>query len=234
MEELNKSEPIISFEHYIGERKQQVEDYLRFSNAPISEIKNYTVMAIDIVGSTQLSTKLSHEDYAKIVTLVSIEITEAVNNYHGTILKYVGDGAIAVFPSRETGEHNALALESAKTIATIFSEAINPALKKSNLPEISFRIGVDSGEAASVLIGKNETLSLDVIGNPLNIASKIQGAAMPNEICIGEAAVQQLPKHYGKYLRQKRLRWEYKNKKGKNYAVYCYNINKGAGQNKLA
>lgn len=214
--------PIVQRKEFVEERNRQITDFFKLTSAPVAEIKDYSIMSIDLVGSTKLSELMTQVEYAKLVTLVSVEITEAVNNYHGTILKYIGDGALAIFPHLKGEATQSIALECAQVIFDIVNNGINPELRKNNLPQVAFRIGIDTGEAVSILIGKKEAKNRDLIGTPVNIAAKIQSLAEPNEICLGESAVKFMPEDVKARLEKKTADWNYKNKEGKPYGVYCF------------
>ena len=92
------------------------------------------------------------------------------------------------------------------------------------MPELGFRIGLDSGEAIITDIGAEGIKShKDLIGETVSLASKIQSRAKNKQILLGESTTLNVQTFWRKKL--KRLdslkNWDYSDKKtGKVYALY--------------
>jgi len=101
---------------------------------------------------------------------------------------------------------------------------LNPILKDCNFPELNFRIGLDSGEAIKVVMGaENIKEHLDLIGETINIATKIQSLAGDNDIFLGESTVLNVHTYWRKIIKKVEMpsSWEYVDKKtNKSYQVY--------------
>lgn len=91
------------------------------------------------------------------------------------------------------------------------------------MPELNFRIGLDSGEAIIKTIGAENTIHKDLIGETCNLAAKIQSLAKNRQILMGESTALNVHTFWRKKI--KRLEspdsWKYKYKDfGEIYPIY--------------
>lgn len=172
------------------EFKDKSEEFLQSLN---NDELTFVILCIDIVGSTKLSEQLSLEQNSKIIQIFSKELAYVVDAYHGFVLKYVGDGLIAYFPEPNHLGMEDNAVDCAVTMKFLIERGINKVLKENELPELKFRLGLDTGEAIVSTIGNSTSKQhKDLIGLTINIAAKIQSSAQPNQIVIGESTKKQL------------------------------------------
>ena len=145
--------------------------------APLSEPrlveeqrKTVTVLFCDVAGSTALGEKLDPEAL-RLVLARYFERMKAIVEYHGgTVEKFIGDAVMAVFGVPVLHEDDALrALRAAVEMREAFPEL-----------GIRGRIGVTTGE---VVTGTEERLAT---GDAVNVAARLEQAAEPGEILIGE------------------------------------------------
>src|ERR671931_2197487 len=102
---------------------------------------NLVIMFVDINNSTQMSLSLSEKKFALVVQTFAQEVSIAVLGYGGYVFKYEGDAVIALFPAEyDRTKACKNALKCSKAILQIIREALNPAFKANELPEITLRI----------------------------------------------------------------------------------------------
>lgn len=184
----------------------------------------FVILSIDLKGSTEMSQLLSAEQNSDIISLYLREMTLIVDKFNGYVLKYVGDGLIAYFPEPNFIGMNDNALGCAMTMKKMIIYSINPILKEKTLPELNFRIGLDSGEAIIKTLGVEKIkIHKDLIGETVNLAAKIQSLAKDKQILMGESTVLNIHTFWRKKI--KRLEnpenWKYKDKEsGKAYPIY--------------
>jgi class 3 adenylate cyclase len=149
---------------------------------------NLVIIFIDINNSTEMSLSLPENKFALMVQSFAQEISIAILGYGGYIFKYEGDAVIALFPAEyDPAKACKNALNCSRAILKIIKEAINPALKANELPEITVRIGLAYGYALVVLYGKSlEEAHIDIIGSSISMAAKIASLAKPNQVLVGE------------------------------------------------
>ena len=139
-------------------------------------------MFCDLVGSTSLAAKLDAEDWRKLVNAYLDEASAAVTELGGHVLKKLGDGLMALFGYPHAQENDAeRAVRAALAIQRALVE-INARNASKGAPELSARIGLDSGQVVVDATG-------EVFGDAPNIAARVQSAAEPGSILI-TAAVQ--------------------------------------------
>ena len=120
-------------------------------------------------------------------TLIS-NIAEAHN---GHIDKFMGDCAMAVFGVPEvTSDHSYNAVSCAISIQEEVNQLNKQRLKEKKIP-IHFRIGVNTGVMVAGNLGSNDRMEYTVIGDPVNLASRLAGIAKSDQIIILEELYRQ-------------------------------------------
>ena len=142
-----------------------------------AERRPITVMFCDLVGSTSLAAKLDAEDWRDLVGAYLDEASAAVTGLGGHVLKKLGDGLMALFGYPHAQENDAeRAVRAALAIQRALVE-INARNASKGVPELSARIGLDSGQVVVDATG-------EVFGDAPNIAARVQSAAGPGSILV--------------------------------------------------
>ena len=144
--------------------------------APKREVrKTVTVVFTDISGSTALGERLDPEALRKTMASYFEEIRRIIERHGGTIEKFIGDAAMAVFGIPQAHEDDAL--RAVRAVAEIRDRLTQLGAERSLT--LSFRTGVNTGQ---VVAGEGETLAT---GDAVNVAARLEQAATPGEILIG-------------------------------------------------
>ncbi len=133
--------------------------------------KTVTVVFCDVVGSTALGESIDPEALRAVLARYFDRMREIVERHGGTVEKFIGDAVVAVFGVPLVHEDDAL---RACRAAVEMRDAL-PQL------DLSCRIGVNTGE---VITTTGETLAT---GDAMNVAARLEQAAAPGEVVIGEA-----------------------------------------------
>jgi class 3 adenylate cyclase len=146
------------------------------SSNETEERKLATVLFADLVGSTELAGRADPERTRAMLTrfydVMAAEITDA----GGTVEKFVGDAVMAAFGAPMSHEDDAeRALHAALSMQRRLEELFGGTL--------ALRIGVNTGE---VVVGKPREGSSFVTGDAVNVAARLEQAAEPGEILVGE------------------------------------------------
>ena len=166
---------------------------------------NLVILYADLVGSTHMSTVLDLRDLAALLQLFMQEMTITAVKNHGYILKYVGDAVIVYFPIIDNNFSLASnnAISCALNMLLIVDQGINPVLEEFGFPKLQIKIGIDSGENAIVEYAFSiKSSHVDIIGYPMNIASKITSLAKPNHVLIGIITYRRLDSNVEHRLRK--------------------------------
>jgi adenylate cyclase len=144
-----------------------------------------SVLFMDIVGFT---TKVEHMNPMEIGVFLNnlfSEMTDIIFSFNGTLDKYIGDCIMAVFGVPfEMKDHAELAIRAAIDMIKKL-EKINEHLSPAD--QIKIRIGINSGKLVAGDFGSPKWLDYTVIGNTVNIASRIESSvAQPNDIVVSE------------------------------------------------
>jgi class 3 adenylate cyclase len=141
-----------------------------------------TVLFCDMKGFTSLSEGMTPQGLVKVMNHYLSTMSGPIRNHHGIIDKYIGDAIMAYWgpPFNEDGEQARLAC-----LAAIDMAARGTALR-TELPELlgvrtvpsdcDVRIGVASGEVLVGSIGSEFMMSYTVMGDAVNLASRLEGA----------------------------------------------------------
>jgi class 3 adenylate cyclase/predicted ATPase len=146
------------------------------------ERKNVTVMFTDISGFTQMSEKLDPEEVINIINSCFNKLTEIIYRYEGTVDKYMGDCIIALFGAPMAHEDDP---ERAVKTAMEIIESLGELNKSLPFP-IQMHVGLNTGLVVAGSIGSDLRKQYTVIGDTVNTASRIQNAAQPGQILVGE------------------------------------------------
>jgi len=136
--------------------------------------KVVTVVFCDVSGSTALGERLDPEAMRRTMGRYFEEIRLIVERHGGTVEKFIGDAAMAVFGIPVAYEDDAL--RAVRAVAEIRERLT--ALGEELAVALSFRTGVNTGE---VVAGEGETL---VTGDAVNVAARLEQAATPGKILI--------------------------------------------------
>lgn len=151
-----------------------------------AEERDVTVLFTDIVGFTPMSGRMAPNRIAKLLNEYFSEMTEVIFQYEGTLDKYIGDAIMAIFGAPNLMEDHAY---RAVCTALDMLERLH-ALNETREPESQFsiRIGINSGRAVAGDIGSIKRMEYTVLGNTVNMASRIESAASkPNMVVVGES-----------------------------------------------
>jgi class 3 adenylate cyclase/predicted ATPase len=148
-----------------------------------AERRQLTVMFCDLVGSTALSAQLDPEELSSVIGAFQKACASAVGTFGGSIAKYMGDGALVYFGYPEAHEEDA-------ERAVRAGLALLDAMAAMQLPmpvQPQVRIGIATGlVVVGELIGEGASQERVAVGETLNLAARIQAAASPNSIAVGE------------------------------------------------
>ena len=142
-----------------------------------AERRPITVMFCDLVGSTSLAAKLDAEDWRNLVNAYLDEASAAVTGFGGHVLKKLGDGLMALFGYPQAQENDAeRAVRAALAIQRALAD-LNARNADQGAPELSARIGIESGPVVVDAAG-------EVFGEAPNVAARVQAAAEPGSVLI--------------------------------------------------
>jgi adenylate cyclase len=144
--------------------------------------KDMTVMFCDLRGFTQLSENMEPTHLQHLLNDVFSRITQVILKRHGTIDKYMGDCVMAFWGAPVSmPNHAELAVQTAFDIAQIVAQ-INKEHRAKGLREMKLGIGINTGMMCVGDMGSFMRRSYTVVGDAVNIASRIEGLTKHYEV----------------------------------------------------
>jgi class 3 adenylate cyclase len=151
--------------------------------APGAERRHLTVMFVDLVGSTALSTQLDPEDMREVIRAFQNAVAGEITRFEGHVAKFMGDGVLAYFGWPRAHEDDA---ERAVRAGLAVTHAISR-LRTSAARKLLTRVGVATGlVVVGDFVGEGAAQEQTVVGDTPNLAARLQGAAEPGMVVIAD------------------------------------------------
>ncbi len=160
----------------LGDPREPTQVAPAATPVPVAERRLVSVLFADLVGFTPFAEERDAEDVRDTLTRYFDLASEVMTRYGGTVEKFIGDAVMAVWGTPIAHEDDA---ERAVRAALELVDAV-PTLG----PTIQARAGVLTGEAAVTLGATNQGM---VAGDLVNTAARLQSAAAPGTVFVGEA-----------------------------------------------
>ncbi|NDW46363.1 adenylate/guanylate cyclase domain-containing protein [Ruegeria sp. PrR005] len=158
-----------------------------------AERRHLTVMFVDLVGSTEMATRLDAEDMRNVITGYQNTVAGVVSRYEGFVAKFMGDGVMCYFGWPRAGEDDA---ERAVRAGLAIIDSVR-ATKAPDGSALATRIGVATGVViVGDLIGSGATQEAAVVGETPNLAARLQGVAGPNQLVLPSETRRLLGQNY--------------------------------------
>lgn len=138
------------------------------------ERREVTVMFADIRGFTRISERLDPAVVIEMLNGYFSEMSAVIRAHHGHVTRIMGDGIMSVFGALEPNPwHTQDAVEAAIGMRAALGR-YNETLRARGLPELGFGIGIHCGAVVEGLVGSDELLEFTVMGDAVNVASRIE------------------------------------------------------------
>ena len=141
------------------------------------EKRELTIMFADVAGFTTLS---EGRDPREVVTLMNecfTALTNVIQAEGGTVDKFIGDAVMAFWnaPVAQT-DHAARAMRAGRELLLAVAR-VNDGWASRGLPKLGMRVGIATGPAVVGNVGSNTKFNYTVMGDTVNLASRLEGAA---------------------------------------------------------
>ena len=155
---------------------QDIANAVLNGHVPLAgERREVSILFQDIRGFTTISERTDPALLVRMLNQFFTEMVAAVEAEGGIVKQFTGDGVMAIFGAlREHPDAPARAVRAAIGMVQRL-ESLNVRLQEQTLPILRIGVGVHTGEVVAGLIGPDKRVEYTVIGDPVNLASRIEG-----------------------------------------------------------
>jgi adenylate cyclase len=150
-----------------------------------------TILFADVSGFTMLSERLDPEALRDLITACFDRLVPCIQRYGGTIEKFVGDEIMALFGAPTAHENDP---ERALRAALEMRHALTALNQEQHVP-LAIHFGVNTGLVYAGGVGGGGRKDYSVMGDAVNVASRLKGLAKPGEIVVGADTNRQAGHH---------------------------------------
>jgi len=162
-----------TFGKYVDSR---IRDEILKGEIPLDgELKNATILFADLRNFTPLVAVTPPKELIYVLNAYFNEMAQAIKENNGLILQFIGDEVEAVFGAPVTQpDHESAAIKTALTMR-IRMEQLNRHFSNKGISPIAHGVGIHTGSVLAANIGSSERSAYSLIGDTVNMASRIQG-----------------------------------------------------------
>jgi len=136
-----------------------------------SELRDVSVLFLDIRGFTKRSEKHAPEEVVELLNELFSFMVDEIDRHQGIVNKFLGDGFMAIFGAPfSAGEDAANALSAAMAIC----DRLEARVDEEELPPLRIGVGIHSGHAIAGNIGSSRRKEYTLIGDVVNVASRVE------------------------------------------------------------
>jgi adenylate cyclase len=141
------------------------------------ETRDMTVMFADVAGFTSLSEGRPPQEIVELMNECFTALTAVIQGHGGTVDKFIGDAVMAFWNAPvEQADHAARACRATQDLLAAL-QRLNAGWAARGLPRISMRVGLATGPALVGNVGSTTKFNYTVMGDTVNLASRLEGAA---------------------------------------------------------
>lgn len=151
------------------------------------------ILFCDIRNFTRLSSRLSPEEVVEVLNSYFDAFIDLVFRYRGSVNNIMGDGLMIVFGIPEfLPDHPELAIECALSMRESI-QALSEERLKEGKPHVEFGFGLHVGSGILGNIGSRSRMEYTIVGETVNLASRIEQEAAPGEILLSDLLWERIP-----------------------------------------
>lgn len=160
-------------------------------HATDSETRRVTILLSDLRGFTAIAEKFSAMDMVAALNRYLSRMTEIILRYGGSIDKFMGDAIMVLFGAPQALPNS---IESALACAIEMQQAmdeINAENKLHGMAALYMGIGINTGDVVVGHLGSRLHSEYTVIGDQVNLASRVEAHSLRGQILLSESTYQQ-------------------------------------------
>ena len=153
--------------------------------------REVVVLFADLSGFTAMSEKMDPEDVTILMNRLLQSLADAVYAHEGYVDKFIGDAVMALFGAPLAHEDDP---QRAVLTGLAMQEAVSRYNETGEIP-LALRVGIHVGEVVAAHLASGGRMQYTVLGDAVNVASRLEGQAEPGSILISEAVYRRV-EHY--------------------------------------
>ena len=143
-----------------------------------------TMLFSDVKGFTALSERLHPQEIVGFLNVYMTAMCKIVEEENGVVDKFIGDAIMAVFTLEGTPNHAAAAVRAGIRMQQRLHEI---RLSDPSIRNLQMRVGINTGEVVAGNIGSETRMDYTVIGDNVNVASRIESACQPDGVLVSNS-----------------------------------------------
>lgn len=191
--ERHEAQILDTFGKYVS---HEVRDRILDGNIPLDgELKNVTVLFADLRDFTSLAESTPPKEIVTVINDYFSEMADSIYQHKGLVLQFIGDEIEAVFGAPlPLDNHPTFAVKAALEMRERLN-SVNAKLEEKAYGPLRHGIGIHTGSVVAANIGSKDRMSYAMVGDTVNIASRIQGLNKQtgSDILISETTCAMLP-----------------------------------------
>ena len=171
---------------------QEIERDREQALASATKMIECTILFSDIKGFTRFTEANPAHKMVEMLNQYHSEMNAVIDKYDGVLDKFMGDGIMVVFLQQEDQENHALravqcGIEMQHEVSRLDEEWL-----AQGLGHLSIRVGVNTGEVISGSIGASTRMDYTVVGDTVNVASRLESNGKPGTVLMSDSAYTKL------------------------------------------
>ena len=146
-----------------------------------------TILFTDLRGFTAILESHPAPELLDVLNRYLIRMSEIAFDHGGTIDKFIGDSIMVLFGAPNTHEDDVKRAVTCAVDMQIALFEMNKQNKKRGLPELNMGIGINTGTVMAGVLGSEIYAEYTVIGEEVNLASRIEAYSLRGQILVSEA-----------------------------------------------
>lgn len=155
---------------------REVADAILEERVPMAgEQREVTILFQDLRGFTAMSERMKPAELLRVLNLFFTEVVAAIESEGGVVKQFTGDGVMALFGAPVThSDDPARAVRAALQLVDRLV-GLNVRLNAEGVPTLRVGVGIHTGDVVAGRIGPDTRVEYGVVGDPVNVASRIEG-----------------------------------------------------------
>jgi adenylate cyclase len=150
-----------------------------------------TILFADIRGFTTLAERKRPQEIVELLNTYFERAAAAIFTHHGSLDKFIGDGIMALFGAPKPTDRDPLNAVQAAIALQHVAQTLNRELQEKGSDfSLTIGIGINTGEVTAGYIGSKLRTDYTVIGDPVNLAARLESNAQSGQVLLGENSYQ--------------------------------------------